>query len=92
MPLASKKAVVETRTKCGFCPARLLTRSVGVQAMAKLLIGKERHAWDSIKEGNMEHRLAKKEAGNRAQDSEMTKRLHEFFKHLEALAALRATY
>jgi hypothetical protein len=66
------------------------TYKICKSALAKL-IGKERHAWDSIKEGKMEHGLAKKEAGNRAQDFEMTERLHEYFKHLEALAAPRAT-
>ena len=67
------------------------TYKICKSALAKL-IGKERHAWDSIKEGNVEgHGLSRKEAGNRAQDSEMTQRLHEYFQKLEALAAPRAT-
>jgi hypothetical protein len=67
------------------------TYKICKSALAKL-IGKERYAWDSIKEGGqIEHGLSKQEAGNRAQDSDMTERLHEYFKHLQALGAPRAT-
>jgi hypothetical protein len=66
------------------------TYKICKSALAKL-IGKERHAWDSIKEKQVHHGLSKREAGNRAQDTDMTKRLHEDFKHLQELGAPRAT-
>jgi hypothetical protein len=54
-----------------------------MSALAKL-IGKEWHAWQSIQEGKEAHGLAKR-PGNWAQDSDFTKKLHDYFKRLESL-------
>jgi hypothetical protein len=70
------------------------TYKICKSSLAKL-IGKERYAWDSIQEGKggdaLMHGLSKREAGNRAQDSDMTERLHGYFKHLQELGAPRST-
>jgi hypothetical protein len=65
------------------------TYKICKRALAKL-IGKERHAWQSIEEGKEAHGLTKRTV-NHAQDSDTTEKLHNYFKRLQSLGAPRAT-
>jgi hypothetical protein len=65
-------------------------------ALAKL-IGKERHAWDSIehdtpeREHGLSRRLEDRMTGNQAADSETIQALHQYFESLSKLGAPRST-
>jgi hypothetical protein len=87
--LAFRSSFVANRNRVYLLPGSG-TYKICKNALAKI-IWKEHHSWDSIQEGKSEHGLAKREAGNRAQPSEMTKKLHEYFQRLQELGQPRAT-
>jgi hypothetical protein len=86
---AFRSSFMENRNRVYLLPGSS-TYKICKNALARI-IGKERHAWDSIQEGKEEHGLAKREAGNRGQSSEIIEKLHEYFQRLQELGQPRAT-